>query len=56
MSDNTNNKNKLTSISISKENYLRLKKLGYTGDTFNTVLGKILDDIYNSKIVEIGEY
>lgn len=49
MSDKTDNTNKLTSIAISKANYERLKRLGYTGDTFNTVLGNILDEIYQGK-------
>ena len=31
-----------TTISVSKENYLKLKKLGETADTFNDVLTKIL--------------
>lgn len=42
-------KQQLTSIAISKDNYSRLRQLGYTGQTFNDVLGKILDDIYQSK-------
>jgi predicted CopG family antitoxin len=34
--------NKLTTISVSRENYLALKKLGSTGDSFNDVLTEIL--------------
>jgi predicted CopG family antitoxin len=34
---------KLTTISISQENYLILKRLGDTGDSFNDVLTRILD-------------
>jgi predicted CopG family antitoxin len=33
---------KLTTISVSQENYLALKKLGTTGDSFNDVLTEIL--------------
>jgi predicted CopG family antitoxin len=34
--------NKLTTISISKENYFILKKMGQTSDSFNDVLSRIL--------------
>ena len=44
-----NESNRLTTISISKHNYDRLKSLGYTSDSFNDVLGRILDDIYAIK-------
>jgi predicted CopG family antitoxin len=37
--------NKLTTISVSRENYLTLKKLGSTGDSFNDVLTEILKKI-----------
>ena len=33
---------KLKTISVSRENYLALKKLGSTGDSFNDVLTEIL--------------
>jgi hypothetical protein len=36
--------NKLTTISISHENYLILKGLGNTGDSFNDVLTRLLKD------------
>jgi hypothetical protein len=36
---------KLTTISVSRENYLALKKLGSTGDSFNDVLTEILKRI-----------
>lgn len=35
---------KLTTISVSWENYLALKKLGSAGDSFNDVLTEILKD------------
>lgn len=34
--------NKLTTISVSYENYLILKGLGSTGDSFNDVLTRLL--------------
>jgi predicted CopG family antitoxin len=36
---------KLTTISISRENYAILKSLGRTGDTFNDVLTRILEGV-----------
>jgi predicted CopG family antitoxin len=33
---------KLTTISISKENYLILKRMGQTSDSFNDVLNRLL--------------
>jgi predicted CopG family antitoxin len=48
----TNNKqeieksNKLTTISISKENYFILKKMGQTSDSFNDVLSRLLKNNY----------
>jgi predicted CopG family antitoxin len=33
---------KLTTISISKENYFILKKMGQTSDSFNDVLSRLL--------------
>jgi predicted CopG family antitoxin len=47
----TNNKqeiksNKLTTISISKENYFILKKMGQTSDSFNDVLNRLLKNNY----------
>ena len=36
---------KLTTISVSRENYLALKKLGSTGDSFNDVLTELLKKI-----------
>ena len=53
MSDKSNKTkskdNKLTSISISKKNYSRLRELGYCGQTFNSLMTQILDDIYATK-------
>ena len=50
--NNTNNRqeieksNKLTTISISKENYFILKKMGQTSDSFNDVLSRLLKNNY----------
>jgi hypothetical protein len=38
--------NKLTTISISKENYFILKSIGNTGDSFNDVLSRVLKNNY----------
>lgn len=37
--------NRLTTITIRQNNYERLKNLGKTGETFNDVLGRVLDQI-----------
>ena len=37
------NIHKLTSISLSKENYEKLKKLGFAGESFNDVLSRVLE-------------
>lgn len=39
------NSRKLTTISVSKENYLALKRLGFAGDSFNDVLTDVLKKI-----------
>jgi predicted CopG family antitoxin len=33
---------KFTTISISRDNYNKLKELGHTGESFNFVLSKVL--------------
>jgi predicted CopG family antitoxin len=38
---------KLTTISISKKNYCILKKMGFTGESFNDVLDRILKNNIN---------
>ncbi len=42
MSDKSN---KLTSIALTKENYDKLKRLGYTGESFNTVVSRLLEQV-----------
>ena len=39
------NSRKLTTISVSEENYLALKRLGSAGDSFNDVLTEVLKKI-----------
>jgi predicted CopG family antitoxin len=41
---------KLTTISVSRENYQSLKGLGGAGDSFNDVITEILKKIYLPKI------
>jgi predicted CopG family antitoxin len=36
------NLHKLTSISLSRENYEKLKRLGFAGESFNDVLSRVL--------------
>jgi predicted CopG family antitoxin len=32
-----------TTISLSKKNYDKLKELGFTGESFDTVVGRLLE-------------
>lgn len=34
-----------TTISLSKENYQKLKELGFTGESFDTVVSRILEKL-----------
>lgn len=36
-------KNTLKTIVVSQKNYNRLKDLGFGGDSFNTIVGRLLD-------------
>lgn len=36
-------KNRFTTISIDRDNYKILKRLGYMGESFNTVLDRLLE-------------
>ena len=36
-------KNTLKTIVVSQKNYNRLKELGFGGDSFNTIVGRLLD-------------
>jgi predicted CopG family antitoxin len=39
-----------TTISLSKENYEKLKRLGYTADSFNDVVGRLLEKVEEKNI------
>lgn len=39
----TYDKNVLKTIVLSQRNYNRLKDLGFGGDSFNTIVGRLLD-------------
>lgn len=39
----TYDKNILKTIVVSQKNYNRLKELGFGGDSFNTIVGRLLD-------------
>jgi predicted CopG family antitoxin len=36
-----------TTISLSKENYEKLKALGFADESFNTVVGRLLERLEN---------
>jgi len=38
-------KDKLKTIVISKKNYDRLKDLGFCGDSFNTIVGRLIEKL-----------
>jgi len=40
-----NNINRLTTISLSRENYNRLKKYGCAGETFDQVITRVLNNL-----------
>jgi predicted CopG family antitoxin len=41
----TYDKNTLKTIVVSQRNYNRLKDLGFGGDSFNTIVGRLLDRV-----------
>ena len=41
----TKQRNKLTTIAVSEENYLALKRLGSAGDSFNDVVTEVLKKV-----------
>jgi hypothetical protein len=47
---NMHKTHKLTTISVSYDNYIALKKLGSAGDSFNDVLGEMLKKIHGEGI------
>ena len=38
-------RNTLKTIVVSQKNYNRLKDLGFGGDSFNTIVGRLLDKL-----------
>ena len=38
-------KNTIKTIALSKQNYDKLKQLGFAGDSFNTVVGRLLEKV-----------
>ncbi len=43
----------LKMIAVDTENYDRLRKLGFAGESFNDVLGRVLDE--KDKRIAVGE-
>jgi predicted CopG family antitoxin len=41
----TKSRNRLTTIAVSEENYLALKRLGSAGDSFNDVVTEVLKKV-----------
>ena len=41
----TKQRNKLTTIAVSEQNYLALKRLGSAGDSFNDVISEVLKKV-----------
>ena len=40
-----NDSHKLKTIVLSEENYEKLKRLGYTGESFNKVVSRLLENV-----------
>ncbi len=40
-------KNTLKTIVVSQKNYDRLKNMGFCGDSFNTVIGRLIEKVEN---------
>ena len=40
-------KNTIKTIALSIENYDKLKALGFCGDSFNTVIGRLIEKVEN---------
>jgi predicted CopG family antitoxin len=41
-------------IVISEENYQKLKRLGYTADSFNSVISRLLANVKEDRQIEIA--
>ena len=46
--------NKLTTIAVSTENYLALKRLGSAGDSFNDVVTEVLKKVKQPSQTDTG--
>jgi predicted CopG family antitoxin len=44
-----NDNNKLKAIVLSKENYEKLRRLGFTGESFNKVVSRLLQNVKEDK-------
>ena len=44
-----------TTISLSKENYEKLSRLGFAGESFNELVGRLIDLAIESQKKEITE-
>ena len=42
-------KNTIKTVALSKQNYDKLKKFGFTGESFNTVVGPLLEKLETLK-------
>jgi predicted CopG family antitoxin len=40
--------NTMKTIVVSRKNYNKLKELGFTGESFNTVVGRLLEQVKES--------
>ena len=49
------NSHELTTISVTRENYQILKKMGNTGDSFNDVLTRILKKINGEELEKMRD-
>jgi predicted CopG family antitoxin len=38
-------KNTIKTIALSKQNYDKLKQLGFGGDSFNTIVGRLIEKV-----------
>jgi len=38
-------KNTIKTIALPKQNYDKLKELGFTGESFNTVVGRLIEKV-----------
>jgi predicted CopG family antitoxin len=51
--NNLQHSNKLRTIVISQQNYVKLKRLGYTSASFNDVVSRLLENVKNDARVSL---